>query len=276
MSHYMLGTTADSVGQPTAKSDEQPTTRSVGQPTARSVGQPAVRSVGQPTARSVEQPTACSVGGRLPASSGSRLRSAASRSVRFSASKSRRPTVSGSQRPTVSGSQRPSVSGSQRPSVLEGRRPTVSESQRPSVSGSRQPTMSGSRRSEVLVALTPHIRTHFLSSADNGCLKTIYNNCEKKCHPPTQLENKLLHSHYKWYCYRLNFPLIKKIYDKDSIIKNSFSWLQMIFDVTVCVIACEHTYIPSRNKNVKSSMARSLPVENLLPQNVGSIINYLQ
>ena len=27
---------------------------------------------------------------------------------------------------------------------------------------------------------------------------------------------------------------------------------------------------------VKSSMARSLPVENLLPQNVESIINYLQ
>ena len=27
---------------------------------------------------------------------------------------------------------------------------------------------------------------------------------------------------------------------------------------------------------VKSSMDRSLPVENLLPQNVGSIINYLQ
>ena len=26
---------------------------------------------------------------------------------------------------------------------------------------------------------------------------------------------------------------------------------------------------------VKSSMAKSLPVENLLPQNVGSIINYL-
>ena len=29
-------------------------------------------------------------------------------------------------------------------------------------------------------------------------------------------------------------------------------------------------------KNVKSSMARSPPVEYLLPQNVGSIINYLQ
>ena len=27
---------------------------------------------------------------------------------------------------------------------------------------------------------------------------------------------------------------------------------------------------------IKSSMARSLSVENLLPQNVGSIINYLQ
>ena len=29
-------------------------------------------------------------------------------------------------------------------------------------------------------------------------------------------------------------------------------------------------------KKVKSSMARSLPLENLLPQNVGSIINYWQ
>ena len=29
-------------------------------------------------------------------------------------------------------------------------------------------------------------------------------------------------------------------------------------------------------KKLKSPMARSLPVENLLPQNVGSIINYLQ
>ena len=29
-------------------------------------------------------------------------------------------------------------------------------------------------------------------------------------------------------------------------------------------------------KNVKSCMAKSLPVENLLPQNAGSITNYLQ
>ena len=31
-----------------------------------------------------------------------------------------------------------------------------------------------------------------------------------------------------------------------------------------------------KGKKVKSSIARSFPVENLLPQNVGSIINYLQ
>ena len=31
-----------------------------------------------------------------------------------------------------------------------------------------------------------------------------------------------------------------------------------------------------KGKKVKSSMAKSLPVENLLPQNVGTIINYLQ
>ena len=31
-----------------------------------------------------------------------------------------------------------------------------------------------------------------------------------------------------------------------------------------------------KSKKVKSSMARSLPVENLLPHYVGSIINYLQ
>ena len=34
--------------------------------------------------------------------------------------------------------------------------------------------------------------------------------------------------------------------------------------------------VPDTSCVVKSSMARSLPVENLLPQNVGSIINYLQ
>ena len=34
--------------------------------------------------------------------------------------------------------------------------------------------------------------------------------------------------------------------------------------------------ISIKKVKVKSSMAKSLPVENLLPQNVGSIINYLQ
>ena len=37
-----------------------------------------------------------------------------------------------------------------------------------------------------------------------------------------------------------------------------------------------HDAVGIKGKKVKSSMAKSLPVENLLPQNVGSIINYLQ
>ena len=38
-----------------------------------------------------------------------------------------------------------------------------------------------------------------------------------------------------------------------------------------------HMFEPQLLKvKVKSSMARSLPVENLLPQKLGSIINYLQ
>ena len=34
--------------------------------------------------------------------------------------------------------------------------------------------------------------------------------------------------------------------------------------------------VPAHKRKVKSAMATSLPVENLLLQNVGSIINYLQ
>ena len=50
-----------------------------------------------------------------------------------------------------------------------------------------------------------------------------------------------------------------------------------------CIAACEaqvyNTQLPDDSVvkvKVKSSMARSLPVENLLPQKVGSIINYFQ
>ena len=50
----------------------------------------------------------------------------------------------------------------------------------------------------------------------------------------------------------------------------------VIIAVTVlhphCDCDARHTLLDGK----KSSMARSLPVENLLPQNVGSIINYLQ
>ena len=38
----------------------------------------------------------------------------------------------------------------------------------------------------------------------------------------------------------------------------------------------EFVLVGSTKGKVKSSMAKNLPVENLLPQNVGSIINYLQ
>ena len=43
-----------------------------------------------------------------------------------------------------------------------------------------------------------------------------------------------------------------------------------------CLKGNEDTVLGNTKKKVKSSMARSLPVENLLPQNVGSIINCLQ
>ena len=45
----------------------------------------------------------------------------------------------------------------------------------------------------------------------------------------------------------------------------------------VCLHLPGHVTAPAFGRvKVKSSMARSLQVENLLPQNVGSIINYLQ
>ena len=44
----------------------------------------------------------------------------------------------------------------------------------------------------------------------------------------------------------------------------------------IMVDGCQSKLVDVSGVKVKSSMARSLPVENLLPQNVGSIINYLQ
>ena len=56
--------------------------------------------------------------------------------------------------------------------------------------------------------------------------------------------------------------------------------LKNIHTVNACPVF-ENVLTVMKKKNlikvkVKSSMARSLPEENLLPQNVGSIINYLQ
>ena len=53
---------------------------------------------------------------------------------------------------------------------------------------------------------------------------------------------------------------------------DTFSWI-------ACAVlqTTRHSVVELHVKvKVKSSMARSLPVENLLPQNVGSIVNYLQ
>ena len=40
--------------------------------------------------------------------------------------------------------------------------------------------------------------------------------------------------------------------------------------------SCDEIYFLAVKVKVKSSMAKSLPVENLLPQNVCSIINYFR
>ena len=50
--------------------------------------------------------------------------------------------------------------------------------------------------------------------------------------------------------------------------------LEVVMPVMLFMFAEKHNGIVK--VKVKSSMAKSLPVENLLPQTVGSIINYLQ
>ena len=45
---------------------------------------------------------------------------------------------------------------------------------------------------------------------------------------------------------------------------------------TLSIIRFTRASSASQKEKVKSSMARSLPVENLLPQNVGRNINYFQ
>ena len=51
----------------------------------------------------------------------------------------------------------------------------------------------------------------------------------------------------------------------------SMRWLR-----AAAFVRCERCVFWMELVKVKSSMARSLPVENLLRQNVGSFINYLQ
>ena len=57
------------------------------------------------------------------------------------------------------------------------------------------------------------------------------------------------------------------------------NWLTASFNFKFelnCDTVYEHLCVCQYKSKKKSSMARSLPVENLLPQNKGSIINYLQ
>ena len=81
-----------------------------------------------------------------------------------------------------------------------------------------------------------------------------------------------------------------------NTIKTQFVNLSMIYYINVPCIYIYYIYVHSihicmyitfnicnaynyryiKSKKVKSSMVRSLPVENLLPQNVGSVINYMQ
>ena len=55
---------------------------------------------------------------------------------------------------------------------------------------------------------------------------------------------------------------------RSTLLNDIFIW----YDIMISCANIFNEYV----SNVKSFMARSLPVENLLPQNVGSIINYLQ
>ena len=64
----------------------------------------------------------------------------------------------------------------------------------------------------------------------------------------------------------------------DSLLLNISSQL-LILPTNIITIMNEYNNNNNnhnKEKKVESSMARSLPVENLLPQNVGSIISYLQ
>ena len=58
--------------------------------------------------------------------------------------------------------------------------------------------------------------------------------------------------------------------------QDKWQWPMCAAGLVIVAYVCHRTSDSKVKVKVKSSMARSLPVENLLPQNVGSIINYLQ
>ena len=75
-----------------------------------------------------------------------------------------------------------------------------------------------------------------------------------------KIQNKIIVQKYIY-----PYPLYRSLH-KQREIKNILNILYVYIRV-ICI---------TKGKKVKSSTARNLPLENLLPQNVGSIINYLQ
>ena len=73
----------------------------------------------------------------------------------------------------------------------------------------------------------------------------------------------------------MNVRLLRKLLELLSENRGRFEINQLLFADDTALVADSEEKL-CRLVKVKSSMARSLPVENLLPQNVGSIINYLQ
>ena len=85
-----------------------------------------------------------------------------------------------------------------------------------------------------------------------------------------------------WFCFSSTIFMFQcELYSGHSV---TFRWCLFVWSLLVHVIwpllvrkiSSMLFFVAGSSIKVKSSMARSLPVENLLPQNVGSIINYLQ
>ena len=93
-----------------------------------------------------------------------------------------------------------------------------------------------------------------------------------------QLSKKVALCFWRTYIITLNVIIISSCLtslDSSKPIEKKFSVNHEVLKHSCNIVAGMKMHMRKEVK-VKSSMARSLPVENLLPQNAGSIINYLQ